>query len=581
MGAFSGELPLRRKDGARVPVSLNAVKLPDGNYLGFCTDISERRRAEAELRASEERYRVLAESLPDMIFILNRQHRVRYVNAAAARTLKRPPEALVGLSQAELFPAETAQRHAQDVDQVFATGQAVTTEYLMPLADRMAWVDTRLTPLRDAAGEIVAVLGISRDVTERKGMEEELHGERASLARRVAERTAELNAANAELVRAMRAKDDFLATMSHELRTPLTGILGLSESLLMGTYGTLSETQIRPLRMLQASGEHLLALITDVLDLAKIGAEKLELQAEWVSALEVCQASLRLVHPQADKKNIRVSFQLDDSIRYIRADARRFKQMLLNLLGNAVKFTPEGGAIGLQVAADAERARALFTVWDTGIGISADDLQRLFQPFMQVDNSLSRRYEGAGLGLALVRQLAELHGGGVRAESREGQGSRFTIVLPWNPAERPSGEIEPGPAGARRPGTAPLPQAREALILLAEDNDLLMRTLADTLRAKGYGVLTARDGLEALDLAGLHRPALVLMDIQMPKMDGLEAIRRLRADPILSRTPVIALTALTMPGDRERCLAAGANDYVSKPIRWSELLRKMHALLHG
>jgi PAS domain S-box-containing protein len=590
-GTLSETLQLRRKDGTTVPVSLNAVRLPDNTQLAFCTDITERQRAEESLRASEERYRVLAESLPDLIYILDRQHRVQYINALAAARFRRQPQEIIGLPQAALFPADTAQFHDASTAQVFATGQPLNSEDHLPLPAGDIWIDNRLMPLRDASGDIVAVLGISRDVTDRKAMEQALQEERASLARRVTERTAELNATNAELVRAMRAKDDFLATMSHELRTPLTGILGLSESLQMDTYGPLNDKQVRSLQMIHASGEHLLALITDVLDLAKIGADKLELQQEWLAPEEVCQASLRLIQPQATKKRIRLTSRFDNAANNLWADARRLKQMLLNLLGNAVKFTPEGGTIGLEVSAEAERQRMLFAVWDTGIGISAADLKQLFQPFMQVDSSLSRRYEGAGLGLALVRRLAELHGGGVIAESHEGQGSRFTIVLPWNPSNRPAGweaallaEAEPWPA--RLAGMSPEPGAAgpeppDKLVLLAEDNDLLARTFADALQAHGYQVLIARDGIEALELAQLRRPALILMDIQMPGLDGLEAIRRLRAAPDFSHTPVIALTALTMPGDRERCLTAGANDYLSKPIKWAELLRRMQELLNA
>ncbi len=540
-------------------------------------DVTGPRRAEAALRESEARFRAYIEHSPEGIFVADATGRYLDANPAACALVGYTREEMLSLTVRDMAPPEEAGQGTRFAE-LLATG-TYSGELLLQRKDGTpVAVNLNAAKLPDDT-----YVGFCVDITQRKDMERELQEERASLARRVAERTAELNSANAELVRAMRAKDDFLATMSHELRTPLTGVLGLSEALQGGTYGALNEKQVRALRMIQTSGEHLLALITDVLDLAKIGADKLELMVEWVPTAEVCQAAMRLVHPQAVKKSIQVTFEMDPAVQYLRADARRFKQMLLNLLGNAVKFTPQGGAVGLQVTGDAQQQRALFTVWDTGIGISADYLQRLFEPFMQVDSSLSRRYEGAGLGLALVRRLAELHGGAVQAESREGAGSRFTILLPWNPADSPAVEIPRGPAETPCPDGAAESEARPrgaaTLVLLAEDNELLLRTLGDTLRAKGYEVVAARHGLEALDLARQLRPALILMDIQMPEMDGLEAIRQMRADPALCLTPVIALTALTMPGDREQCLAAGANDYVSKPVRWTELFQKMDDLL--
>ncbi|MCL4294136.1 MAG: response regulator [Anaerolineae bacterium] len=429
---------------------------------------------------------------------------------------------------------------------------------------------------------------LNEKIGESKRAEQALEEERALLAQRVAERTAELSAANAELARAARAKDEFLASMSHELRTPLHAILGLSEVLQAQTRGPLSEDQLKFLRIIEESGRHLLALINDILDVAKIEAGKLELQSEPVLVEAVCQASLQFIKQAAVKKNIRVSFTLDPVLVFIQADARRLKQILVNLLHNAAKFTPEGGQVGLEVRDEPEAAAVRFIVWDTGPGIPPEHLPRLFQPFVQIDSSLSRTHEGTGLGLALVSRLVELHGGSVSVESDgvPGRGSRFIVSLPWQTVvisskAEPSSRLEPGlttttpqrsffrqDRGSKDAGSA----TEHPLILLAEDNEANIQLLTDYLEGEGYRVVVARHGAEALARASEERPALILMDIQMPGMDGLEAIGRLRTESQLTSVPIIALTALAMPGDRERCLAAGANDYLSKPVSLKKLV---------
>jgi len=425
-----------------------------------------------------------------------------------------------------------------------------------------------------------------QEIAERKRAEAALEKERALLARRVAERTAELSAANAELARAARLKDEFLASMSHELRTPLNTVLGLSETLQEQLYGPLNKRQHKSLRSIEKSGRHLLALINDILDVSKIEAGKLGLEIGPVSVELVCQASLGLTKQIAQKKRLKVSSSFDSAVEIVQADQRRLKQILVNLLSNAVKFTPEGGAISLEVVGDVEREAVHFTVWDTGIGISPEEMERLFQPFVQLDSSLSRQYTGTGLGLALVRRLTELHGGGVSVESEVGKGSRFTVSLPWQGpagAVEPVGEPELAEAGTPLAvGAAQRPEAERPLILLAEDNEESINTIQDYLLAKGYRVVVARDGAEAIERAREERPELIVMDIQMPGMDGLEATWRLRADAAQSvaTVPIIALTALAMPGDRERCLAAGANEYLSKPVSLKGLVKVIEVQLN-
>jgi signal transduction histidine kinase/ActR/RegA family two-component response regulator len=418
-----------------------------------------------------------------------------------------------------------------------------------------------------------AALETAFDITQRKQAEQALGVERALLAERVAEQTAELRVANAELARAARLKDEFLANMSHELRTPLNAILGLSEVLQEQIYGAMTEQQLNSLHIIEESGRHLLELINDILDLSKIGAGKLELDIALTSVHTVCQASLRMIKQPAHKKRIRVHSNLDDTATSLLADARRAKQVLVNLLSNAIKFTPEGGDIGLDVVSNAGREVVHFSVWDTGIGIAEQDIDRLFQPFVQLDSQLDRRYEGTGLGLALVYRLTEMQGGSVSVESVPGEGSRFTVSLPCPQTIAP-GEIET-PDEATRPALPDAP--RQALVLLAEDNQASAVATSDYLTAYGYRVILALDGAQAVVMAQQEQPDVILMDIQMPVMDGLEAIQLIRADADVPNIPIIALTALAMPGDRERCLASGADEYLSKPVNLKMLVETIEA----
>ena len=303
-----------------------------------------------------------------------------------------------------------------------------------------------------------------QDITERKQSELALREAHDRLEERVRERTV-------ELVHANRAKDEFLASMSHELRTPLNGILGLSESLEEGTYGKLQPRQINILRLIAESGKHLLELINDILDLSKIEAGKLELQAETIKVESLCQASLRMINQTAAQKRLKVSSSIASGIDLIRADDRRVKQMIVNLLSNAVKFTPKGGQVGLEVSREGDEA-IRFTVWDSGIGIAEEQLEKLFKPFVQLDSSLSRKYAGTGLGLALVRDLAELHGGSVGVESELGKGSRFHFIIPDNFIQEDAAR-EPVETAIEFPQQNILPQS-STTVLLVEDNKINM-----------------------------------------------------------------------------------------------------------
>jgi CheY-like chemotaxis protein len=381
--------------------------------------------------------------------------------------------------------------------------------------------------------------------------------------------------------------------MSHELRTPLNVVLGMSESLQDGIYGFLNDKQLRSLRMIEESGRHLLELINDILDLSKIGAGKLELDIAPVAVETICQTSLRLIKQSAQMKRLKISSMFDNDVTIIQADGRRLKQVLVNLLNNAVKFTHQGGKIGLEVEGDPEQHAVHLTVWDTGIGIAQKDMKRLFQPFVQLDATLSRKYEGAGLGLSLVYRLVEMHGGSISVDSEEGKGSRFTVSLPWNKIDKskiriPHSDftqdksVQPEERRISEPHSQHLTnrnvQSEPLKILIADDNEATTRTFSEYFATKDYRVMIAYNGWEAFAHTREHHPDIIVIDIQMPEMDGLEAIRHIRADKHGRNIPIIALTALAMPGDQEKCLTAGADVYLSKPVslrRLSEIVENV------
>jgi CheY-like chemotaxis protein len=304
----------------------------------------------------------------------------------------------------------------------------------------------------------------------------------------------------------------------------------------------------------------------------------------------------------ATKKQVNLTASLDDEQAIMLADARRIKQILVNLLSNAVKFTQSGGNVQLLVCAKRSEHQVQFAVQDDGIGIPPDKMGQLFKPFTQLDTGLARQFEGAGLGLALVHRLVELHGGSVCAQSAgvPGQGSCFTVTLPWrepcraavwaassgmkcnveSSMGRGSDMVTPDlPLEVVQPPATAPSQWPKAKILIAEDNQLSLQALGEYLTEAGYQLTLTANGAEAVERAQSVEPDLILMDVQMPVMDGLEAIRRLRADSRSSMVRIVALTALAMPGDRERCLAAGADDYVSKPFLLKDLEAKVESML--
>ena len=369
---------------------------------------------------------------------------------------------------------------------------------------------------------------------------------------------------------------------------PLNAILGMTEGLQEQVFGEINHEQTKALETIERSGSHLLELINDILDLAKIESGQIELDCTPTAIAPLCQSSLAFVKQQAMKKRIQLETKVPANLPELSLDERRIRQVLINLLNNAVKFTPEGGCISLEVTlqkqsknpdtADSPSQNYLrIAISDTGIGIAPKNLNKLFQPFLQIDSALNRQYTGTGLGLSLVKRIIELHSGQVGVTSEVGVGSCFTIELPYGACGVSSPERETQLELSIESSQSL--QEISPLILLAEDNEANISTISSYLRAKGYRLILANNGLEAIALAQSENPNLILMDIQMPEMDGLEAMQQIRRDPNLVDLPIIALTALAMTGDRDRCLAAGADDYISKPIKLRQLVTSIQQLL--
>jgi light-regulated signal transduction histidine kinase (bacteriophytochrome)/CheY-like chemotaxis protein len=397
---------------------------------------------------------------------------------------------------------------------------------------------------------------------------------------------------------ANQAKSEFLASMSHELRTPLNAILGMSQCLLENIFGELTPAQKKAVTTIESSGEHLLSLINDILDLAKIESGKLELQIKSISLKNLCNFSLSFVKQIATSKNIELNLDICCPVDEIALDELRTRQILINLLSNAVKFTPQGGSVTLKVwlegletqeteevnpplsrASSPSSPYIKFSVSDTGIGIAQADIPKLFQSFVQVDSSLNRQYSGTGLGLSLVNRLVELQNGSIDVVSSVGVGSCFTVTLPYFDIEdvlqfqalQFQTTYEEKQSTSVTSDILNDDQPEQVVILLAEDNQANIDTLFAYLSVRQYQVIVAQNGEEAINLALNYKPHIILMDIQMPGIDGLEAIRRIRSLPEIAHVQIIALTALAMPGDCEKCLGAGANEYLAKPMLLKEL----------
>jgi PAS domain S-box-containing protein len=581
-GSYEVECTHIRKDGYRFPVLLSVKRLQNDQreiigFVGIVKDITKRKQAEAALQASERRYATLAAAAPVAIFRLDTLGNCTYVNAEWSVMTGRSAETALGMGWLQaLHPEDSDRLMREKLETISESGvNKFEGRHLHPDGS-ITWFYSQVVPEIDAEGTLLGYVGTLTDITERQQAEEELRQTNEQLA-----------TTNAQLARATRLKDEFLASMSHELRTPLNAILGMSEGLQEGIFGDINHRQQNAIATIERSGRHLLELINDILDLSKIESGKLELEISKVPIRSLCENSLIFIRQMALKKKIQITSLIPDDIGSIQADHRRLRQVLINLLSNAVKFTPEGGNITLAVTRLANNHNdqnptcvdwIVFSVSDTGIGIAPENFHKLFQPFSQVDSSLSRHYNGTGLGLSLVRQIAELHGGQVIFTSELGEGSCFMVQIPAQPPPL-AWEVAQGEVVAVSISPDDIITTQSPLILLAEDNEANVEMFTIYLESLGYRYILAANGEQAIALTKRHHPDLILMDIQMPKVDGLEAIRQIRADQEFARLPIIALTALAMPGDKEKCLQAGANEYLTKPISPKFLVAKIQQFL--
>jgi PAS domain S-box-containing protein len=508
-----------------------------GSMIEAIRSDEARRAAEQRERGRKLLYGAVVEHAAEAVIAFRDDGTIEAFNPAAERMTGYSEAEMVGADIRLLIPTDRVPEYVEAMDR--AINDRSTSE-LVVIDRHGAEIPVELSFGRADLGDRPLTTAIVRNIAERKAVEDAL---------RQAKDAAE---------RMSRTKDEFLAGMSHELRTPLNAVIGLSTVLGREVHGQLSDKQHEYVLQIEQSGRHLLELINDILDLAKIEADQMSAELEVFDPGPVITAGVDVVRESALQKQLRVTIELPPSSTRVLGDPLRTKQILLNLLSNAVKFTDAGGAIGLEATVDEDRIR--ITVWDTGIGIPSDRLGEIFHPFAQLDSSLARSRQGTGLGLALSAKFATIQDGELTVASDVGRGSRFTLSLPLarDTVEREAGSR----ALTESAGTRPAPGLR---VLLVEDNDVNRLMVRDYLEAHGVQVEVAVDGDEAVAKTRSWSPDVVLMDVQLPRRDGLSATRELKADPETAFIPIIALTALAMKGDAERCLEAGCDGYLSKP----------------
>ncbi|NJD33457.1 MAG: bacteriohemerythrin [Betaproteobacteria bacterium] len=561
---------------------------PDGlerRFIVLARDITERKQIELDLEALNKRMGALIEAIPDAIFFKDGEGRLLITNTAAKRLFRLDEIPWLGKTEPELVllhPEFRAMHEAcqRDDEKAWAAGcLALFAERVADENGQFRDFEVRKQPIFDGNGGRMGLVVISRDVTERKRIEQELQDQKEHLEDLVRRRTIELETALEAATRADKTKDVFLANMSHELRTPLNAVIGMA-GLARGIRG--DPRQRDYLDKIVSSGKHLSRIINDLLDLSKIAAGHMEMESIPFSLRTLIERGRGLMAQRVEERQLELVATIDPEVPDVLiSDPLRVEQIVLNLVSNAIKFTRRGRVeirIG-QGVRDGNRVRLDITVADTGIGMSEEDLGRLFKPFSQADASVARQFGGTGLGLAISRQLVELMGGDIAVASRQGEGSTFVVRI-WFPLGAADDLPLPDPAV----GEAVTVRYRNAHVLVVDDQPFNREIIEALLTAVGIAPRMAGDGREALEILDESGPEafdLVLMDIQMPVMDGLTATRQIRGRSGFESLPVVAMTAHTMEHEKEISVAAGMNDHIGKPIDNASFYRTLAKWLHA
>jgi PAS domain S-box-containing protein len=543
-----------RANGSVRQIECGTIFVPEGHGLaarvvGASRDITEEVERAERLHESEQYSRLLFDATPNATVLVNdRLCAVRF-NAAFERMMRgqtggRTPPAIAEPLSA-LFPSDAVDRLRALCTQPWPSEwPQLTTELTLSWPNRTdVHTEVMVSPVL-LLGDVHHLLTFV-DVTARVQAQRALQGSREVL-----------REANQEMERATQLKDEFLSMMSHELRTPLSSILGIAEAIRDGVYGVLPDSQARAIALVQESGQHLLQMINDVLDLSKIETGHLALSLSDIDVCDLLTSAERLISPQAARKRLRLLTATAPGLPSLRADARRVLQIVLNLVSNAVKFTSAGGSVQLAATSDATRRTVCLSVTDTGPGIDTSKHDRLFQPFTQIDSSLAREHEGTGLGLALVRRLAEMHGGVVGVTSEPGRGSCFSVELPQD-----------GPVPVFSNGWHPLAAGDDTRprVLLASRQSGFSNLIHTTLERLGFAVTLCTTGPQALDSARQGRFSVALVDVHVPGLGGVAVMRRLAARRSVAR--IVAVTSVNLEGDTDRCLEAGADVLLRGPAQ--------------